>query len=385
MHENNTHSFTTLNIKHDNNHSLINNLNDTSKCAEIDEFVREVDYWVTIIQCCMVLFGVLGNGLALIVINRRSLRNTSSSVFITYLAIFDSLVLIAYFTYSVIWDQYLVFLSSCVIIYLHDFFTLTSVWIMVIITIERYIAVHSPFLAKRFCTIEHARYSMYTLIFLTFIFSSLSFPLVYTINKNKIACDLREQFRALFRFVQPAMFYFIPGLILLVNFFTIYELLIAKRQRTQILINPENATNSINAISFNKQQTVLTIMLVTDSLSFYLFTIPACINYMLWKNLSYDIDTKEYEMRYLISNLTNIWRQMNSATNFLFYYIAGSKFRAACLETWTDISDYIQTKFDCNGQRSRSLRNPPTNQRCAQHRMLMSCQLRTTDLTNPSR
>ncbi|CAF5006656.1 unnamed protein product [Rotaria sp. Silwood1] len=317
MHENNTHSFTTLNIKHDNNHSLINNLNDTSKCAEIDEFVREVDYWVTIIQCCMVLFGVLGNGLALIVINRRSLRNTSSSVFITYLAIFDSLVLIAYFTYSVIWDQYLVFLSSCVIIYLHDFFTLTSVWIMVIITIERYIAVHSPFLAKRFCTIEHARYSMYTLIFLTFIFSSLSFPLVYTINKNKIACDLREQFRALFRFVQPAMFYFIPGLILLVNFFTIYELLIAKRQRTQILINPENATNSINAISFNKQQTVLTIMLVTDSLSFYLFTIPACINYMLWKNLSYDIDTKEYEMRYLISNLTNIWRQMNSAVSIL--------------------------------------------------------------------
>ncbi|CAF4252532.1 unnamed protein product, partial [Rotaria sordida] len=96
------------------------------------------------------------------------------------------------------------------------------------------------------------------------------------------------------------MFYFIPGLILLVNFFTIYELLIAKRQRTQTLMNPENATNSINAISFNKQQKVLTIMLVTDSLSFYLFTIPACIHYMLWKQLSYDIDTKEYEMRYLI-------------------------------------------------------------------------------------
>ncbi|CAF1468256.1 unnamed protein product [Rotaria sordida] len=72
-------------------------------------------------------------------------------------------------------------------------------------------------------------------------------------------------------------------------------------------------------------------------------------------------------------------------TNFLFYYIAGSKFRAACLETWTDIADYIQTKFDCNGQRSRSSRNPPANQRCAQHRMLMSCQLRTADLTNPPR
>ncbi|CAF4270968.1 unnamed protein product, partial [Rotaria sordida] len=88
MHENNTHSFITLNNKHDNNHSLINNLNDTSKRAEIDEFVRQVDYWVEIIQCCMVLFGVLGNGLALIVINHHSLRNTSSSVFITYLALF---------------------------------------------------------------------------------------------------------------------------------------------------------------------------------------------------------------------------------------------------------------------------------------------------------
>ncbi|CAF4267277.1 unnamed protein product [Rotaria sordida] len=102
MHENNTHSFTTLNNKHDNNHSLINYLNTTSKHAEIDEFERRVDYWLTIIQCCIVLFGVLGNGLALIVINRRSLRDTSSSVFITYLAIFDSLVLIVHFTHIMI-------------------------------------------------------------------------------------------------------------------------------------------------------------------------------------------------------------------------------------------------------------------------------------------
>ncbi|CAF1392773.1 unnamed protein product, partial [Rotaria sordida] len=72
-------------------------------------------------------------------------------------------------------------------------------------------------------------------------------------------------------------------------------------------------------------------------------------------------------------------------TNFLFYYIAGSKFRAACLETWTDICDYIQTKLDCNGQRSRSSRNPPTNQRCAKHRMLTSCQVRTVNLINPPR
>ncbi|CAF1037916.1 unnamed protein product [Rotaria sp. Silwood1] len=361
MQENNSQSVYTLNNKHNNNNeSLINKFNDTSIRAEINQFIQQVNYWLMIVELCMVLFGVLGNSLALIVINRRSLRHTSSSVFITYLAIFDSLVLIVHFTCLITLHTIKSFIVHCFFTYLTDFITFTSVWIMVIMTIERCIAVHSPFLAKRFCTRKHARHAMYMLICFAFAFFSLTFPLVYTIDKRHEKCGVRKQYQTLLRIIKPTMFYFIPDLILLFNLFIIYQLFMAKRQRTQTLMNPENATHQIYAISFNRQQQQLTIMLVTVSLSFYLFTTPAIIDYILQRKPPNYRDAKRLKMRFLRSNLTVVWLQMSSATNFLFYYLCGSKFRAACLQTLTEISDYIQVKFGCNDQRSRSSSNPQT-------------------------
>src|SRR5215831_18213940 len=80
------------------NNSDVSILNDSLIRIEITEFIQKVNFWITIIEILMVICGILGNGLALIVINRRSLRDTSSSVFITYLAIFDISVLVVHIT-----------------------------------------------------------------------------------------------------------------------------------------------------------------------------------------------------------------------------------------------------------------------------------------------
>ncbi|CAF2415257.1 unnamed protein product [Rotaria sp. Silwood2] len=360
MKENNTHFVNTLNNKHDNNPSSIDKLNDSLIRIEINEFIHQVNYWLMIVEFFMVLFGVLGNGFALIVINRRSLRNTSSSVFITYLAIFDSSVLIVQLTGLITLHSIKSYILHCFFTYFTDFVTFSSVWIMVIMTIERCIAVHSPFLAKRYCTIKHARHAMYLLILTAFAFFTLTFPLIYIINREQEKCSVRKQYQILLRIIKPTIFYFIPDLILLVNLFIIYELFMARRQRTQTLTNSENSINQINAATFNRQQQQLTIMLVTVSLSFYLFTTPAIVDYILQRKPPNYRDVKRLKLRFLRSNLTVIWLQMSSATNFLFYCLAGSKFRTACLQTFTDIYDYIRAKFDNNYQRSRSCSNSQT-------------------------
>ncbi|CAF1020753.1 unnamed protein product [Rotaria sordida] len=361
MKENNIQSVSTLDNKYYNNHSSINKSSDALIRAEINEFIQQVNYRLIIIEFCMVLFGVFGNGLALIVINRRSLRHTSSSVFITYLAIFDTLVLIIHLTGLMTLHTIKSYILHCLFTYLTDFVTFCSVWIMVVMTIERCIAVHSPFLAKRFCTIQRARHSMYILIFTALTFFSLTLPFIYTLNKTQNKCVVRKQYQILIRIIKPTVFYFIPDLILLVNLFIIYELFMARRQRTQQLINPENAIHQINATSFNRKQQQLTMMLVTVSLSFYLFTTPAIVDYILQRNPPKYRDVRRLKMRFLRSNLTVLWLQMSSATNFLFYYMAGSKFRAACLQTFTDVYDYIRAKFDDNYQRRRSSSYAQTN------------------------
>jgi hypothetical protein len=283
--------------------------------AEITEFIRQVNYWLILMEIIMVICGICGNGLALIVINRRTLRDTSSSVFITYLAIFDSLVLIVHITSLVTARTIQSFILHCFLAYLTDLVTFTSVWIMVIMTIERCVAVHSPFLAKRFCTIQRTRIAIYLLIVLALIFFSVTFPLILTVDHRQKKCIVRVQYQTIIRIVKPTIFYFIPDLILLINLFIIYELFKARRQRTQTLINPENAIHQINAASFNRKQQQLTIMLVTVSLSFYVFTTPAIIDYIRQRNPPKYRDIKRLKMRFLRTNLTVFWLQMSSAVS----------------------------------------------------------------------
>ncbi|CAF1396179.1 unnamed protein product [Adineta ricciae] len=345
MNESNISVILFFNGKDNLNNSIVPVLNDSLIRIEITEFIQKVNFWIIIMEILMVICGIVGNGLALIVINRRSLRDTSSSVFITYLAIFDISVLVVHVSSLATSHWIHSYISHCLLTYLADLVTFCSVWIIVIMTLERCIAVRSPFLAKRFCTTENARSSIYTLIFVALMLFSITFPFVYTIDKVQQKCGVRAQYQKIIRFIKPTIFYFVPDLLLLANVFVIYELFMAKRQRQRTLMNPETAINQLNAVSFNRKQQQLTIMLVTVSLSFYLFTTPAIIDYIRQINPPKHHDVKRLKLRFLMTNLSVLWLQMSSATNFFFYCLAGSKFRAASVETLSDVCDFIQRKF----------------------------------------
>jgi hypothetical protein len=89
----------------------------------------------------------------------------------------------------------------------------------------------------------------------------------------------------------------------------------ATRQRKTTLMNPEHACNQVNAVSFNRKQQQLTIMLVTVSLSFYLFTTPAIIDYIRQLHPPQHHDIKRLKIRFLMMNLTVLWLQMSSAVS----------------------------------------------------------------------
>ncbi|CAF3421870.1 unnamed protein product, partial [Rotaria sp. Silwood2] len=243
MSQNNISSNLQFNGTFYQNNSSASMLNEGLIRIEITQFIQKVNFWIAIVEILMVICGILGNGLALIVINRRSLRDTSSSVFITYLAIFDISVLVVHITNLAISRWIQSYILHCFLAYLTDLVTFCSVWIMVIMTLERCVAVHSPFLAKRFCTRERARYSIYILIVVAFVLFSSTFPNIYTIDKIQQKCTVRHQYQKIIRIIKPTIFYFVPDILLLANIFVIYELFIASRQRTKTLMNPENAVH----------------------------------------------------------------------------------------------------------------------------------------------
>jgi hypothetical protein len=112
-------------------------LSSDPKIREImNPFIKKVNHILMLSQLIVVLFGLLGNILALIVINRKSLRNTSSAVFITYMAIFDSLVLLIHAA-NLTPIRRIVFLH-CLSTYLTDVATFCANWVLVVITLGKF-------------------------------------------------------------------------------------------------------------------------------------------------------------------------------------------------------------------------------------------------------
>jgi hypothetical protein len=301
---------------------------------ELNRYIANVNYILAFLQAIMSFSGIIGNLSALIVINRKSLRYTSSAVFITYLAIFDSVVLIVHAA-NLARPRRNLFLH-CSLTYLTDLSTFCANWILVIITlgnsnsntndrssilffmffIERCIAVYFPLHAKRFCTVESARQSMYILLSVSIVFFSVTFPIFYHENRmqHNRKCSVRAQHRLLLRIYQPILFYAIPDLLLMSNLFTVYALCQRHRQISSKHSNDERRLDlRIIDVHSNRKQRQLTVMLITVSLSFYLFSTPAMIVYIkeLFPNKHRHL--RKMKQDFLIAQVSVILLQLNNA------------------------------------------------------------------------
>ena len=302
---------------------------------EFNRYAIKVNHVLMFLEAVICFSGILGNLLALIVINRKSLRHTSSAVFITYLAIFDSAVLLTHAA-TLFRPRRNLFLH-CSLTYLTELTTFNANWILVIITLgkfqsrgfnfpltpvfcnlERCIAVYSPFLAKRLCTVHSARRSMYILLSVSFLFFSLTFPFIYHQNEalNNRKCSVRLKYKLLIRIYQPIVMYGLPALFLLSNLFTVYALF--NRHRQLSLMNSHDERKSeirISDLHSSRKQRQLTIMLITVSLSFYLFTAPAMIVYIREFFPTKHRQLSKMKQDFLFSQISVLLLQLNNAVS----------------------------------------------------------------------
>ena len=114
------------------------------------------------------VIGTLGNFLSLVVLTRPSMRQSSSCVYMTALAVFDTLAIWFGFT-----SQKLGYIPDVVTVWFCRslYFLLTLVnqmaaWLVVWMSSERFVAIYFPFKASKLCTVKRAR----AVILLTFLF-----------------------------------------------------------------------------------------------------------------------------------------------------------------------------------------------------------------------
>ena len=148
---------------------------------------------------------------------------------------------------------------------------------------------------------------------------TIKFPLIYNVLEaleRRKKCCVRKKLELFVRLYHAVLLYGIPALLLLSNFFTVYALCRQQRRLSTICWkNEDNVSIRINGNHSNRKQWQLTIMLVTINFSFYLFTTPAMVFYILESRLPRTRELNKIKTNFLLSQISVILLQLNNAVS----------------------------------------------------------------------
>ena len=300
--------------------------------------MRSVEWLICLV---LSLVGILGNTLSIKVLQGQ--RQRTSNVFLLQcLCSADSLLLSAALCMSCIYVWELAYLRPTnqtmkgVIVIAFDLFQFTSNWILVQLTVDRYIAVCRPFLAARWCTLRRA----WRCVFVVSVGSvaltlprAITFFLHQNYNTLMLAYSLIS---TIFRYVLPIM------ILAVLNTKLICEIRESRKKELQLSRVPdERPMDSLIGVKqssrTNKKQRSdnVTINLIAVIVIFLVCGTCRGIYFVLATGFAH-----VYRACYgcLVYNVvTNILMIFNSAVNFLVYCLFYRKFRTTAKIVLRDI------------------------------------------------
>ncbi|XP_033331945.1 C-C chemokine receptor type 1 isoform X2 [Megalopta genalis] len=305
----------------------------------IENVFRGLQFYYTPI---LVYLGTLGNCLSVIVFFGTKLCQYSSSVYLAALAISDTGFLVSVF---VVWLNMLeVGLFNrpgfCqFFIYLTTLCSFMSVWLVVVFTIERFIAVQYPMYRQSMCTVARAKVTVAVLTMLAMIlcspvlwFSATSVQ--YNEKGNVTECghlaEGLESWATVYNTIDTVLTFAIPFTVIIV-----LNVLIARAIYRHIKIR-KSLTNEprtgigrqppYSSLRGNLAQTKITKMLLVVSTVFLCFNLPA---YVL--RIYAFLHEAVYATRSvaLAQQICNLLFNTNFGINFILYCATGQNFRRA--------------------------------------------------------
>ncbi|CAF2752639.1 unnamed protein product [Rotaria sp. Silwood2] len=282
------------------------------------------------------ILALAGNSLTLLVILQYPQLNCSSfSVYVKSLAVSDTLVLIfKLFSYLNKTSKYFYFSSMCtILVFCGESSVLISIWIIVLITMERALVVVFPLHKTKFASQSRACFKIMIIAIVTITFSSriLFIPMDTSIEK-KIRCQPIASwysYRQLNATITEFGYCYIPLTIVIIgNFLTICTVKRAVIRRHDMLAN--NSYQQKRQMDANENQLMLMLLIVTFMFTVYFvpYTITNVIS-RLGLPFNYCFTQKAFEIYLVIRSLAVLLKDLNFCTNFIIYCISGRRFRYA--------------------------------------------------------
>ena len=295
---------------------------------------RSWGWWLLQVGTPLILMvGIPGNILSIVVLKSRKFRGKSYTHYLSALAVFDSLVLVFKYLnrvdrlieatgYYAIFSQY-----DDVACKMHNFAEhvcyLMSSWLVLCMTMERYVAIVFPFKKDIFCKPRNA----VTIILVLFAVMSYSqvFRLII-IEQEDFSCTAPDKYLHIYVAMhiytyQLVLHFMLPAVcILLCNAAILFKV---RRIHAHV-------TSNGSAHNYRPKRNKTTFMLLIVSFTYIVTVLPMVLLSMI---MHISMRTDQSVARFIFVNFNDIryvfelLSEVNYAANFYIYVMSGARFR----------------------------------------------------------
>ena len=291
----------------------------------------------------LLLIGIVGNIFSFIILRQKALRSQSTYLYLAVLAWADTIVLFMGLLRA--WlgelggydlknqEDWLCKSTSVVLHTASDF----SVWLIIAVTVERYIVACHPLKAVAMCKSYRAKLVIITIFLAVF---ALNTHFAWTVrvvslpygsgNLTERRCqgvELYAQFFKVWSWVDAVKYSFLPlGIIAILNMLITTKVVGAHKRR---VLSGSIRRRRLNyrRSSVSEASTKLTVMLLAVSFSFLLTTLPMNIALII-SRFRPERENLHSIARFALANtIVTLLMYTNHAMNFYLYCATGQKFR----------------------------------------------------------
>ena len=199
-----------------------------------------------------------------------------------------------------------------------------GIYLIVFMTLDRFIAVCFPLKSSILCTPKRARRCILCVVVCVSVYTA---PYVYTsgLINGKLCAGITSNalFPTIYSWSTTVIFSLLPFLLLLTMNCVIINRILTRSRKKKKMVSSSNSKDKGRTTDSQ-----LTIMLLLITFAFLVLTLPLCIRYLLTITIDYNNDPYYNAVYTFVYHLSQKLFVTNNAVNFYFYCIGGAKFRA---------------------------------------------------------
>ncbi|KAK3099234.1 hypothetical protein FSP39_001315 [Pinctada imbricata] len=287
-----------------------------------------------------IILGTLGNILSIVVLNRKNLRRTTTSFYLTVLAISDIMILYSGLLRQWILAMYQIdirhsnpFMCKVNFFSVYFFADLTG-WILVAVTLERVFLVWHPHSGKRYCSRASAAV-VCTIIVVSLV--AFNGHILYGMGEKTVTenndtvikrCTRRDSQYEQFFFrtwpwIDMTKYCIAPFLLLLIGNSLIIAKILYNRRKLRMRIGTETGPSKAT----QKKTSSMTALLFTLNAVYLTTSTPISVYLLKFDGWADPGDTHGMALASLLWALSNILMYANNTFNFVLYCLSGQNFR----------------------------------------------------------